>query len=237
MINKCLNVWFPRQHTHIRYICNCMREVCMQCTQYYICLELLTPTDSESLPWGRWRGNGKGTRELWVDRKRENQSDRHRLSKVGGRETGNKSQWERMDESESESLHWACSFTMWAADVKKQGGKLVSGTTRASQVSCGGSHAPPPLQLAHYLHQFVTHVCEKASGDGWMNDRTIEQAARASVQLWLLVCCWLSFSASFIQKGAIVERCQRSLSVPCCFEDISTKLQGRWKHWRHTSLI
>lgn len=37
----------------------CMCEVCVHRVRYYICLELLTPTDSERLPLGQSRENRK----------------------------------------------------------------------------------------------------------------------------------------------------------------------------------
>lgn len=185
----------------------------MQCTQYIICLELLTPTDSESLPWGWQSENRKGTRELWQkERKRQKDTERETTSQTG---TGwakwgggdrqeikfSEKEWMRLSPNScTEHAHSPCGLLMWRSREEN----WWAAPTRASQVSCGGSHAPPPSQLAHYLHQFVLHVCKEAGSDGWMNDRTIEQAARASVQLRLLV-VWLSFSASFIQRGAIVE--------------------------------
>lgn len=53
-----------RQHRAASFVCMC--EVCTRRMQYYSCLELLTPADSESLPQGRRAENGTSTRELWI---------------------------------------------------------------------------------------------------------------------------------------------------------------------------
>lgn len=90
-----------------------MYEVCMRRMQYYICLELLTPADSESLPQGRRAENGTSTRELWTsgeNRETTSQTGRAQLG-VGG-QTDSEFKKKKSPRDRTDETVWIAALSM-----------------------------------------------------------------------------------------------------------------------------
>lgn len=99
---------------------------------YYICLELLTPTDSESSPRG-WRRQWKRALNSETERgqRSDRQEDRQEIKRQQRRDG-----WDGLTGARS-----PCGLLM----RRKKGagrGELVSTVTWACQISCVSSHSP-----------------------------------------------------------------------------------------------
>lgn len=226
--------------THALWTRIAMCEVCLHCVRYYICLELLTPTDSESLPRGRWMENGRRTRELWIaGRERERRTARRKeRDKKWDRQEGNERQreeWMRL----SDQLYRACSFAMWAADEKRW--KLVSIITqpfKSAVLARARRHAGNPLNSS-----LISNTCRHGEGHrrAAMNDRGRTMWARSTCFLSAVVTACLTFpvwilSHLYLFIGQPSES-KFSFSITCRFENVGSKLEISLKHWQHTSLI
>lgn len=203
-INKCLKTCVSF-NAHALHLCFCMCEVCVHCVQYYICLELLTPTDSESLPRGRWRENGKSTRELWIDRKRDDQSDRHRQSKGG----------EDRQEIKVRKIRMS-----------------LNSCTEHAQSPCGllmrrsWENLWKPLALCHpanWLNIFINFYYMYTRRPAVMNEWPHKQHILVSCGHWLFG----SFHCGFFLTLIYSEGSHWRASFLSVFENASTKLQGR----------
>lgn len=133
----------------------CMCEVCVHRVRYYICLELLTPTDSERLPLGQSRENRKRTSAV-------NSGTEQEQEEKTERQTGKALR--RVDEL-SDQLYWVCSITMWAGNVKR--GRLVSDITQACQISCANA----TLSENSLSSSLISNICRHGHRSAVMNDR------------------------------------------------------------------
>lgn len=150
-LNRCLGVY----HSNGVFECSfyyaaCtyidMSHVCVHCRRCYICLELLTPTDSESLPGGQRRENGKGTWEP-----SHNETARERDEQSDGKKR------EKKEEEKSDRIWKAVrgvDETVWPAALSALvhhvgWGRLVSSATRACQNSCVSSGTLEIHSIAH----------------------------------------------------------------------------------------
>ncbi len=224
-IKECSNVCFVALRA-----CICMCALCMPCVRYYICLELLTPTDSESLPRGRWRENGKSTRELWTARREERgRRTVRQTERKGRRQTGNERRWEGKDDSVWPAVlsvlshHVGC----WWEEAGGEGGgnwwaaehRPVTSAVLALTLCYAGNSV---------ISSLICNTCRRGGGQrrAVMNDRgyRIEHAAHAmwSAGVWLFSRFHCRFCSLFY----------------CNLRDLKHK-HNTWfslNHWQHTSL-
>ena len=161
----------------------------MHCIGYFYCLELLTPTDSESLPWGRWR-------KKWKEYKRALNSETETVRQAerggdGGRGTDRewKAVWEEWMRL-SDQLHWPCGLLMrqncWAAQ---------HGAVRSAVLALTLCHAGNSLQSSLISNSCRHRGRPVMNYQGW--------TMNWSPVVWPFPFCVNYFLTLFIQRGDV----------------------------------